>query len=360
MKLFDMDHALYVVQTPPEDNDDTLINPDFTYKLSEAELVKFVRLRAANDALFTGKRNTSIIAWRAILKEMGIQRKMSTSQARKKWENLKKKYKMDSQRRQLICCCTVQCWSSSRPSSGPQDAAHRTLPTGRCPQDAAGWIVLEMKNPPPGVTVNPTNWQWFSLMDDAMEGRLNDSEAMVSTSSLGDDNDFRPDRPRKRGRDSYQSEIEFLVEGEESRLSGETTRDRADAGSDRDEMEQERALLESDRSALESERMVLEREKMVLDRERAGLERELAALDRDRASLEREKAAVERDRASEMKNPPPGVTVKPHENWQWFSLMDERHGGPAERQRGHGCPHFVVARCDDNDFRPEQAQEEGA
>ena len=27
-----MDHALYVVQTPPEDNDDTLINPDFTYK----------------------------------------------------------------------------------------------------------------------------------------------------------------------------------------------------------------------------------------------------------------------------------------------------------------------------------------
>ncbi|XP_072528988.1 uncharacterized protein [Salminus brasiliensis] len=249
MKLFDMDHALYVVQTPPDENDDTLINPDFTYKLSEAELVKFVRLRAANDALFTGKRNTSVIAWRAILKEMGIQRKMSTSQARKKWENLKKKYK-------------------------------------------------EMKNPPPGVTVNPTNWQWFSLMDDAMEGRLNDSEAMVSTASLGDDSDFRPDRPRKRGRDSYQSEIEFLVEGEESRLSEETTRDRTETGSDRDEMEQERVLLESDRAALESERMVLEREKMVLDRERAGLERELAALDRDRASLEREKAAVERDRAS--------------------------------------------------------------
>ncbi|KAL6459609.1 hypothetical protein MHYP_G00313680, partial [Metynnis hypsauchen] len=244
-RLLGMDHALYVVQTPPEERDDTLANPDFTYKLSEAELVKFVRLRAANDALFTGKRNTSVIAWRAILKEMGIQRKMSTSQARKKWENLKKKYK-------------------------------------------------EMKNPPPGVTVNPTNWQWFSLMDDAMEGRLKDSEAMVSTLSLGDDTDFRPDRPRKRGRESYQSEIEFLVEGDESKLSG----DWVDAGSDRDEMEQERTLLESDRAALESERVVLEREKMVLDRERAGMERELASLDRDRASLEREKAAVERDRAS--------------------------------------------------------------
>lgn len=155
-----------------------------------------------------------------------------------------------------------------------------------------------MKNPPPGVTVNPTNWQWFSLMDDAMEGRLTDSEPLVSTSALGDDSEFRPDRPRKRGRDSYHSEIEFLVEGDESRLSDEMERDRADAGSDRDEMEHERALLESDRASLESERMVLEREKMVLDRERAGLERELASLDRDRASLEREKAAVERDRAA--------------------------------------------------------------
>lgn len=249
MKLSDMDHTLYAVQTPPDDTDETLTNPDFTYKLSEAELVKFVRLRAANDALFTGKRNTSVIAWRAILKEMGIQRKMSTSQARKKWENLKKKYK-------------------------------------------------EMKNPPPGVTVNPTNWQWYPLMDDAMEGRLNDSEAMVSTASLGDDTDYRPDRPRKRGRDSFQSEIEFLVEGDESRLSEETTRDRTETGSDRDEMEEERALLESDRDTVESERMVLEREKIVLDRERAGIERDLAALDRGRAALEREKAAVERDRAS--------------------------------------------------------------
>ncbi|TST22563.1 hypothetical protein Baya_12694 [Bagarius yarrelli] len=238
-----MDHAFYVVQSQPED---PTISPDFTYKMSEAELVKFVRLRAANDTLFTGKRNTSVIAWRAILKEMGIHRKMSTSQARKKWENLKKKYK-------------------------------------------------EMKNPPPGITVNPTNWQWFSLMDDAMEGRLNNCEAIVSTMSLGEDSDYRPDRPRRRGRDSFRSEIELLVDGDDTGLSGDMGRE---LGSDRDDAEQERALLDSDRSALESERLVLEREKMVLDRERAGLERELAALERDRASLEREKAAVERDRAS--------------------------------------------------------------
>ncbi|XP_066525961.1 caldesmon [Hoplias malabaricus] len=283
MKLSDMDHALYVVQTPPEDNDDGPLNPEYTYKLSEAELVKFVRLRAANDVLFTGKRNTSVIAWRAILKEMGIQRKMSTSQARKKWENLKKKYK-------------------------------------------------EMKNPPPGVTVNPTNWQWFSLMDDAMEGRLNDSEAIVSTSSLGDDHEYRPDKPRKRGRDSYRSEIDFLIEGDESRLSGDTSRGRGDMGSDGDEMEQERALLDSDRAALESERMVLEREKMVLDRERAGLERELAALDRDRASLEREKAAVERDRAAV--EHARAQLEKERAEMDKERAKLERNRGALERQRG--------------------------
>uniref|UniRef100_A0A4W4FVV5 Uncharacterized protein n=1 Tax=Electrophorus electricus TaxID=8005 RepID=A0A4W4FVV5_ELEEL len=172
-------------------------------------------------ALFTGKRNTSVIAWRAILKEMGIQRRMSTSQARKKWENLKKKYK------------------------------------------------VSYHNPPPGVSVNPTNWQWFSLMEDAIEGRLNNSEELLSTASLGDDCDYRPDKPRKRTHEPYRSEIELLVEGDDI-----------------------------ERSLLERERAALERERMVMDREQAGLERELAALQRERASLEREKAAVERERAS--------------------------------------------------------------
>ncbi|KAI4905809.1 hypothetical protein NFI96_017014 [Prochilodus magdalenae] len=49
---------------------------------------------------------------------------------------------MYSQRREIICCCTVQGWSSVSPSSVvigrcPQESAHRTLPTGPCPQDPA-------------------------------------------------------------------------------------------------------------------------------------------------------------------------------------------------------------------------------
>lgn len=162
-------------------------------------------------------------------------------------------------------------------------------------------VYQEMKNPPPGVSVNPTNWPWFSLMDDAMEGRLAGSEVTVDTSSVGDDSEYRPNnttrRRSKRAREPNRSEIELFVE-EDDMMSEEMGRDRTDLDRDRDEMEHERAILESDKAAIEYERMVLEREKMVLDRERAGVERELAALDRDRASLEREKAAVERDRAS--------------------------------------------------------------
>lgn len=162
-------------------------------------------------------------------------------------------------------------------------------------------VFQDLKNPPPGVSVNPTNWPWFSLMDDAMEGRLARSEVTVDTSSLGDDSEYRPNsttrRRSKRAREPDRSEIELFVEDDDI-MSEEMGRDRGDLDRDRDDMEQERAILESDKAAIEYERMVLEREKMVLDRERAGVERELAALDRDRASLEREKAAVERDRAS--------------------------------------------------------------
>ncbi|XP_055046731.1 uncharacterized protein [Paramisgurnus dabryanus] len=249
-----MDHELYTVQSPSDDIKDGPDQAEFIYKMSNEEFVRFVKLRVSNDSLFTGKRNSSTLAYRAILKELGLQREISASQARRKWENLKMKYK-------------------------------------------------DLKNPPSGVTVNPTNWPWFTLMDDAMEGRLAGSEVTLNTSSLGDDSEYRPNstsrRRSKRAREPDRSEIELFVE-EDDIMSEEMGRDRVelDRDRDRDEMEHERAILESDKAAIEYERMVLEREKMVLDRERAGVERELAALDRDRASLEREKAAVERDRAS--------------------------------------------------------------
>ncbi|TRY90369.1 hypothetical protein DNTS_006494 [Danionella cerebrum] len=247
-----MDHELYTVQSPADDTKNGRELTEYVYKMSNDEFVRFVKLRVTNEALFTGKRNSSNLAYRAILKELGLNKEISASQARKKWENLKTKYR-------------------------------------------------DMKNPPPGVSVNPTNWPWFSLMDDAMEGRLAGSEVILDTSSVGNESDYRPNstsrKRTKRPRELDQNEIELSVE-EDDMMSEEMQQGKSELDRDRDEMEHERAIIDSDKAAIEYEKMVLEREKMVLDREKAGVERELAALDRDRASLEREKAAVERDRAS--------------------------------------------------------------
>uniref|UniRef100_A0AAY4DJ92 Myb/SANT-like DNA-binding domain-containing protein n=1 Tax=Denticeps clupeoides TaxID=299321 RepID=A0AAY4DJ92_9TELE len=218
-------------------------------ELTDEETTKFIKWRATNCSLFTGRRNSSKLAWRAILKETGLHGKMSTAQANKKWENLKKKYK-------------------------------------------------ELKYPLPGIAVKPENWPWFKLMDDAMEGRLEGSAPVVSISSVAINNEDFPHhpKPRKRAIVSDGSEIELVVNVEDLAQADEWNG--LERQCDQEEMEQERAQLDSDRAAVESEKGLLERERMVLDRERAALQRELAALDRDRAALEREKASVERERAA--------------------------------------------------------------
>ncbi|XP_035771371.1 uncharacterized protein LOC118455725 [Neolamprologus brichardi] len=52
-----------------------------------------IRLRGENDHLFTGVKNSATVAWRTILEKMGLQGTVTPLQARKKWDNLKTKYK---------------------------------------------------------------------------------------------------------------------------------------------------------------------------------------------------------------------------------------------------------------------------
>ncbi|KAF3857867.1 hypothetical protein F7725_011068 [Dissostichus mawsoni] len=61
---------------------------------SKEQTELFIKLRGGNDTLFTGAKNTAILGWsRKILEEMGLQGKVTPLQAKKKWDNLKKKYK---------------------------------------------------------------------------------------------------------------------------------------------------------------------------------------------------------------------------------------------------------------------------
>lgn len=53
-----------------------------------------IQLRATNAAIFTGRRNSAMRGWRAIRKEMGLQGMLSARQLKKKWDNLKEKYRV--------------------------------------------------------------------------------------------------------------------------------------------------------------------------------------------------------------------------------------------------------------------------
>ncbi|XP_036978209.1 uncharacterized protein si:dkeyp-38g8.5 isoform X1 [Acanthopagrus latus] len=237
-------------------------NPmEFTYKMSSKEIEDFVKLRVTNKNLFSGRRNTSLWAWRAILKHMGLQHMMTHRQASKKWENLKKRYK-------------------------------------------------GLVNPPDGVKVFPEAWPYFRLMDDAMQGRLEGS-APILKAHPSDNGDYLPSKPKKRKVSMVMNtnadllvgvpEIEVSLNGDEELEEEQVVVTAAAAvAAQRDgSQEIDRMLREVDqeRDMMDSERQVMERERLVLNRERAVLDREIAALDRDRASLERERAMIEREKA---------------------------------------------------------------
>ncbi|XP_053724754.1 uncharacterized protein LOC128760974 isoform X2 [Synchiropus splendidus] len=94
------------------------------FKWTKEQTEVFIRLRAKHSALFTGGRDTAANGYRTILEEMGLVGKISNLQAKKKWDNLKMKYKE--------CKCPPKGW-------GSEDV----LPT-------------------------PATWPWFDLMDQAL------------------------------------------------------------------------------------------------------------------------------------------------------------------------------------------------
>ncbi|KAG7225691.1 hypothetical protein INR49_012277 [Caranx melampygus] len=199
-------------------------------------------------------REDSLPALGAILKHMGLQHKMTHSQASKKWENMKKRYK-------------------------------------------------DLKSPPVGVKVFPETWPHFTLMDNALQGRLEGSAPILKALVTDKDNDdFLPvckSKKRKVSMDTASStasvaggpEIEVSLNGGEDGEQGCMDIDRIML-----EVDNERNVMDNERQAMAKEKQLMDRERQVLQRERAVLDREVAALDRDRASLERERAMIEREK----------------------------------------------------------------
>ncbi|XP_074532818.1 uncharacterized protein LOC141795931 isoform X2 [Halichoeres trimaculatus] len=232
---------------------------DLSYKMTDQDTRRMIKLRAANEPLFTGRRNAAKAAWKAILKELGLQGKVSTYQMAKKWDNLKRRYK-------------------------------------------------DLKYPPVGmenVADGCSSWPWFHLMNEAIEGRLS-SSAPLLTPVTQDDDQHLDSTPRHRSRaaplppppsvSDFVQEA-FVDSGEQNQRGPETCEGPL-GGLERewDVVERERAALEREREMVERDRASVERERAAVQAERLWLERERAAVERDRAMVEQERATLGRER----------------------------------------------------------------
>ncbi|XP_056242732.1 uncharacterized protein zgc:113426 isoform X2 [Seriola aureovittata] len=288
-----------------------------TYRMTDRDIRLMIHLRATNAAIFTGRRNSAMRGWRAIRKEMGLQGMMSARQLKKKWDNLKEKYRV-------------------------------------------------LKNPPEGMEdlTRPSSWRWFHLMDEAMSGRLAGTASVVQPSLLDEDEEHTSDLPPlspPSTREAFSFPGLSVVErgtveeggalGGGLEISGIKAENRAEspaaaAGGDREglrspdvqpvmgqsqtallyatlppdtgntpcssrdlvreaaeldrklcELQREREALEREQAEFDRELIALERDRELLNRDMAALERDRTAVDRDRAAVERERAFLDRDRA---------------------------------------------------------------
>ncbi|CAL8301781.1 unnamed protein product [Gadus morhua 'NCC'] len=66
----------------------------FSFKWSKEHTAQLIKLRGENDELFTGVKHSASVAWGTILEKIGLQGYVTPLQAKKKWDNLKKIYKV--------------------------------------------------------------------------------------------------------------------------------------------------------------------------------------------------------------------------------------------------------------------------
>ncbi|XP_077355570.1 uncharacterized protein LOC144003319 [Festucalex cinctus] len=217
------------------------VEPIYNWSQKEAEAL--VKLRVSNKYLFSGKRNTSAWAWMAILRQMGLQHKLNHHQASAKWHNLRKRYK-------------------------------------------------ELKG-----KSHCYMWPLFTLMDDAMEGRLEGSGPILEI--CADDKFYISPRGKKRKitpASICPAKVTNVVPEIEVSLNGVSETEEDEGGSNEDEngMEGSHEFIQDD--AAEREKRSMELERIALQRDRALLEREIAIVDRDRALMDRERLLIEHEK----------------------------------------------------------------
>ncbi|XP_055073748.1 uncharacterized protein [Misgurnus anguillicaudatus] len=167
------------LKTTLEESLKTSVEDRYQLKWSKEQTSKFIKLRAENAHLFTGVKHSAALAWGTILVKMGLQGKVTPMQAKKKWDNLKRKHK-------------------------------------HCRSEETGDDVS--KKP------SAATWPWFNLMEEVLGGQghvtscpiVNGSEETPGPSSAvegqREDDPAVPDRKRKRGREDIVELLELIKE----------------------------------------------------------------------------------------------------------------------------------------------------
>ncbi|XP_051978823.1 uncharacterized protein LOC127640354 isoform X2 [Xyrauchen texanus] len=225
----------------------------------------------ANDHLFSGSRNTCRNGWQQFIHDtiLDLDGPITALRAKKKWENLKCKYK--------------------DLKSMEKDVA----------------------------TAKPESWRWYRLMGNAVDGDSTDIDTPKPTllSDLADESECAAQPSKKMYQVEMGSDILELLTHSVIKVNSQTTV--ADGGTssetserercrptekrpskNHNELDIERAKIRRERKLLEKEQAELDRERVLLERERAIAAREKIALERDRKQLAKDRAANNRERAS--------------------------------------------------------------
>ncbi|XP_061566237.1 trichohyalin-like [Cololabis saira] len=254
------------------------------YKWTDVDTETLIRWRSANDCLFNGRRNAARKGFEVYVSEHGLVGRVEPNKVKRKWENLKQKY--------------------------------RELKTSRT------GVGME------GEETTATSWKWFSLMDEALSRRHSMvSPVLVDASSIQDMFVVSPlsssnihsglENQAKRRRNPDWVKILEMSDSDDVRkkLCQDREEVKERAALDREEKRERERLEREEKREEKRERERLEREEK---REREWLEREER---RERAWLEREekreKERVDREERREL---------------QWREWMDKRDKETAERE----------------------------
>ncbi|KAL3996245.1 hypoxia-inducible factor prolyl 4-hydroxylase [Sarotherodon galilaeus] len=153
------------------------------HKWSKEETAELIKLRGENEHLFTGARNTAAAGWRAILEQMGLAGQITPLQAEKKWDNLKKKYK--------VCAVPLEYKSYE--------------PHHDCKYPATGEGVS-------GKTTAAT-WPWFVPMDEVL-GQRPSTRPPVLIASTQEDTPGPSTAAGTQGQDVERQEDEAQLEAQ--------------------------------------------------------------------------------------------------------------------------------------------------